>query len=258
MEGTDDLRTLLHGLKGEVLLALAAEGSAERFARMLAEFRAGTPAAYLAGFFYFMGEFFTIDARAYITDGEAEHLVRAVIAEAQAFTADTGRAPRILEIGTGAGTLALTVKKALPGSIVYGSDVDPDALDVAVENANLQRCELKLLEGSLLDPWPEAEPPDIVFADPPWGTREDLYDDERDAAFYDRMPELSAYPAEGRTALHEAIVADYAARGWTCRLLMNFGVIDVETVKKVVAPLQASLIHPIPGITVAICRGPRS
>ncbi len=44
---------------------------------------------------------------------------------------------KILDLGCGAGILAIAAAKALPGSHILASDIDQDAVDVSLENARL-------------------------------------------------------------------------------------------------------------------------
>lgn len=47
----------------------------------------------------------------------------------------------LLDVGTGTGILAIAAVKLVPGSRVIGFDVDPEAIDVALENAEINRVE---------------------------------------------------------------------------------------------------------------------
>lgn len=47
----------------------------------------------------------------------------------------------LLDVGTGTGILAIAAVKLVPGSRVIGFDVDPEAIDVALENAQINQVE---------------------------------------------------------------------------------------------------------------------
>ncbi len=214
------------GEMGDALLVEAAAGDSA----LLAEFRqrkeAGEPSPYIAGFFYFRGRRFRIDPRAYITDPEASLLIDVVLAVGDEVEKRLGRPPLVCEFGTGAGTQGLSVQLERPHWQLVGLDIDAEALELARQNAEGWQAPMRFVQSDFFDAWPCTEAPDLVFGDPPWGSREDLYDDERDAAYYDWMPTCSAYPEEGRAAFHEKILLRLRHQGWPSRLVLNLGVME--------------------------------
>jgi release factor glutamine methyltransferase len=86
------------------------------------------------------------------------------------------RAPRILDIGTGTGAIALSLLSELPGCTVVASDIDPAAVGLALANAqlleldNAERLHIILddLASSLIaDPAYHASF-DVVASNPPY------------------------------------------------------------------------------------------
>jgi methylase of polypeptide subunit release factors len=240
----------------EALLAEVAAGDPQRAAALRARIAAGEPAPYVLGVLRFRGHRFRIDPRAYITDPEASHLVDTVLAEGRALQAQLGRPLQVLEFGIGAATQGLSVLLEQPDWRMAGLDIDADALALAAENARLHGQDLELFASDYLTGWPAGRaPPDLLFADPPWGSREDLYDAERNADYYDRMPPASAYPQGGRTAIHDALIRHLVARRWPSLLVLNYGVLPAELIARSAAPLpQWALRHPQPGMSVLVGR----
>ncbi|HEV8488562.1 MAG TPA: peptide chain release factor N(5)-glutamine methyltransferase [Candidatus Limnocylindrales bacterium] len=126
--------------------ALVGDGPAERFQANLARREAGEPVAYIRGFKEFFGQAFATDARALIPRPETERLVELAVGETlrrlAAAPRPEGTPPlRIADVGTGAGTIAVALAVALRGRRVtadieiLATDVSPDALALAVENA---------------------------------------------------------------------------------------------------------------------------
>ena len=76
--------------------------------------------------------------------------------------------PRILEIGTGSGAIALALAIELPGAQIMASDISTDALRVAKKNARDLGLESKItfIAGDLLDPVEGAF--DIILSNPPY------------------------------------------------------------------------------------------
>lgn len=237
----------------ERLLELAAGGDGARLAQLRERVRAGEPAPYVAGFLEFRGRRFGSDSRAYITDPEASHLIDTINAQGRQLQAELGRPLRVLEFGIGAGTLALTVKLENPEWQLGGLDIDPPALELARENARAHGVAIELLESDYLSGWPaDAPAPDLMFADPPWGDAQDLYDEVRDESWYRQMPERSAFPpGGGRTTIHDELIRRFARLRWPSLLILNYGILPRELIERSVAPLgRWQLLHPRPDISV--------
>ncbi|MEE8277312.1 MAG: peptide chain release factor N(5)-glutamine methyltransferase, partial [Thermoanaerobaculia bacterium] len=102
---------------------------ARRFRELLERRLAGEPVAYLLGEKEFFGRPFAVDRRVLIPRPESEHLVESALAQR------LPEEPRILDVGTGSGCLAVTLALELPGARVTAVDVSPAALVVASANA---------------------------------------------------------------------------------------------------------------------------
>lgn len=237
----------------DALLVEAAAGDSQKLAALRAQVRAGEPPAYAAGFLRFRGRRFVVDPRTYVTDPELTWLVDFVGREGEALERELGRVPVVAEFGTGAGTLAITLKLEHPNWTVVGLELDPAALEVAVANRKTHGAAVTLVQSDYFSGWPDdLPPPDLVFGDPPWGGDEDLYGAERDAAYYHRMPAQSAFPGgDNPCAIHDELIARVAQRGWPCRLVLNYGVLPPAIVHRSTACLvHRRIVHPAPRLTM--------
>ena len=90
------------------------------------------PLQYVLGMTEFYGREFEVDERVLIPRPETELLVEQALAYAREKNVV---APRVLDIGTGSGILAITLAAELPRASVVATDVSTDALQVARENA---------------------------------------------------------------------------------------------------------------------------
>jgi release factor glutamine methyltransferase len=82
----------------------------------------------------------------------------------------------VADVGTGTGAVALALASSLPELRVYATDLSPDAVALAKENA--ARLDLggrvAVLRGSFLDPIPEQRPIDWVVSNPPYIRTRDI------------------------------------------------------------------------------------
>lgn len=110
----------------------------------------GVPLQHLLGTVEFFGRTFAIDGRALIPRPETERLVEQILER----PGRNGALPRVADVGTGSGVIALTLAAELPAAEVQASDTSADALDLARANAvqlGLQE-RVHFFEGDLLEP----------------------------------------------------------------------------------------------------------
>lgn len=106
------------------------------------------PLQYLIGFVEFYNVKIKCDRRALIPRPETEVLVEIVLDKLKDF-----KSPKILDIGTGSGNIAIALAKNMDAGFVVGLDISEDALNLARENAvenNVQEHTI-FLAGDILD-----------------------------------------------------------------------------------------------------------
>jgi release factor glutamine methyltransferase len=136
--------------------------------------------AYIRGIKEFYGLAFAVDSRALIPRPETERLVEVAVAEVMrrltASPRDRDDPPiRIADVGTGSGAVAVALIVALRKHrvrdefSVFATEISPDALDLARENAvgHAAADQLRFVEADLLPPYLEA-PFDLVLANLPY------------------------------------------------------------------------------------------
>lgn len=126
--------------------------------------RNGEPIQYITGEAEFYGLPFHVNRNVLIPRPETEHLVEKAIELAAVFAQ-----PRIADIGTGSGAIAVALAHKLPASAVTAIDLSAAALEVAKKNAarNEVADRIRLLNGNLLAPV-AGEQFEIVVSNPPY------------------------------------------------------------------------------------------
>jgi release factor glutamine methyltransferase len=121
----------------------------------------GEPLQYVLGHAWFLDMKLRVDNSVLIPRPETEELVR-LVAERTSLSN-----PRILDVGTGSGCIALGLKKIIPNSTVMAIDVSEAALSVARRNATEQMANVELVHLDILTDKP-AGTFDIIVSNPPY------------------------------------------------------------------------------------------
>jgi release factor glutamine methyltransferase len=175
--------------------------------RALAERRlAGEPIQYITGETEFYGLPFSVNRDTLIPRPETEHLV-----ERAGFFAPRFRRPRILDVGTGSGAIAVALAHEWPHAQITATDISAAALELARWNA--QRAgfgnRVHFLEGDLLAPV-AGEQFDIVVSNPPYVPERDRDSLSLEVRSYEPAHALFAGP-DGLAIYRRLIPAAFAA-----------------------------------------------
>jgi release factor glutamine methyltransferase len=101
-----------------------------RYDEVLAQRSTGMPSQYITGHQEFWGLDFVVTPAVLIPRPETEHLVETVLELARGVPS-----PKIVDVGTGSGCIALSLAHELKGAEVYAVDLSADALEIARANA---------------------------------------------------------------------------------------------------------------------------
>jgi release factor glutamine methyltransferase len=146
---------------------------ARTFGRALCQRCTGTPLQHLTGEQAFRRISLEVRPGVFVPRPETEVLVGFALAEIQTISS-----PVVVDLGTGTGAVALSVKHERPDATVFATDLSAEAVALARANASRLRLEVTVLEGDLLDALPEGlvGRVDAVLSNPPY-IDPDLYDD---------------------------------------------------------------------------------
>lgn len=134
----------------------------ERFRSLLLLRAQREPLQYLLGTRCFYGYDFAVDARVLIPRQETETLCELTLQRMAGYNA-----PRVLDLCTGSGAIAVTLKRECEKSTLTATDVSVDALAVARANAQYNHADVCFLQGDLLAPV-QGERFDVIVSNPPY------------------------------------------------------------------------------------------
>lgn len=131
----------------------------------LNQFIEGKPLQYIVGKEWFYGIPLKVTKDTLIPRPETEELVHAALKH---LNQTVGEKPlRVLDIGTGSGAIAITMKSERPQDIVTATDISGAALDVAKKNTESLDLAIRFLQGDLLEPV-SLETFDCIISNPPY------------------------------------------------------------------------------------------
>ena len=108
----------------------------------------GLPLPYILGYWDFFGRRFSVTPAVLIPRPETELLVELAIQHARLYIQ-----PRIVDVGTGSGAIAVSLAAELPSAVVIGVDLSMAALRVAQGNSHqLSKSSVHFLQANLLAP----------------------------------------------------------------------------------------------------------
>ncbi len=171
------------GVNRAWLIAHAADplpaASAAAFLALAKRRRDGEPVAYLTGIREFWGLPLAVTPAVLIPRPETETLVELALARLP-----PDRPVSVLDLGTGSGAVALAIARERPRARVVATDVSPDALAVARDNARrLGIANVAFLRSDWYEALPAESQFDAVVSNPPYVRAGDPHLGEGDLRF---------------------------------------------------------------------------
>ena len=203
----DAERLLLHVLgKGKAWLMTHGEellpcDLPESYSELLERRYNGEPIQYILGETEFYGLPFRVTPHVLIPRPETEHLVEKVLSLAARFPA-----PRIVDVGTGSGAIAVALARELPHARISATDISEPALDVARGNAELNgvtSC-IRFFEGDLLSAV-AGEQFDFVASNPPYVPADDRATLSVEVGEYE--PALALFAGDDGLAVYRRLIS---------------------------------------------------
>ncbi|MBM4190177.1 MAG: peptide chain release factor N(5)-glutamine methyltransferase [Betaproteobacteria bacterium] len=169
----------------------------DRLTPLLLRRLAGEPVAYILGQREFYGRAFKVSPAVLIPRPETEHLVEAAL---QRMPADAS----VLDLCTGSGCVAITLKLERPDCTVTATDLSHDALASAQTNATALHAAVRFHHGDLFAPL-AGQRFDVIVSNPPYIAATDAHLNQGDVRFEPRLALISG--PEGLDLIHRLVSA---------------------------------------------------
>jgi len=148
------------------------EDNSRQFWQFLSTRAEGIPLQYILGRAEFMGITFKVGPGVFIPRPETEILVEAIL---NLPPTTCHLPPRILDIGTGCGNIAISLAKYLAQAHVFACDICDSALRLAEENARLNGIELNIVKSDIFGAFCNKRNYfSLIVSNPPYVNREDI------------------------------------------------------------------------------------
>ena len=139
------------------------EAKVEFIRKVVKELKTFRPVQYILGETEFYGLKFKVDEHVLIPRQETEELIMRILKDNKLTN------PKILDLGTGSGCIAVSLAKNIPNASVYATDISTSALKIAVKNAKLNEVVVNAIPDNMLDSKLEENLKfDIIVSNPPY------------------------------------------------------------------------------------------
>jgi release factor glutamine methyltransferase len=122
------------------------------------------PIQYILGKAWFMGGSFMVNEHVLIPRPETEELIEWVVDYAHIIA----KPLQLLDIGTGSGCIAISLKKALPNCSLSAMDISAEALTVAKKNAASLETSIEFIEQDIIHQTTLPQVFDVMVSNPPY------------------------------------------------------------------------------------------
>jgi release factor glutamine methyltransferase len=135
-----------------------------RYSEALRQRSEGVPSQYITGHQEFWGMDLIVSPAVLIPRPETEHLIEIVLPLARSL-----HNPKIVDVGTGSGCIALALARELPNAEIHATEISPAALEVAEANAARLQFERRIhFHDTDLLTGVQANAFDFVISNPPY------------------------------------------------------------------------------------------
>jgi release factor glutamine methyltransferase len=177
--------------------------SNETLASIIERLNQDEPLQYVLEEAFFYGRKFLVKPGVLIPRPETELLIETI---KKHFSKDDQKT--IIDIGTGSGCIAITLKLEFPQCVVYATDISLEALEVANENSRLLNAGVELMHHNILKQDLPYGMFDAVVSNPPYITEGEKSSIERNVIGFE--PELALFVPDEEPLLYYKAITDKA------------------------------------------------
>jgi release factor glutamine methyltransferase len=195
---------------------------AERAKNILVELKTGKPVQYIFGITEFYGLPFKVNPYVLIPRPETEELVEWILSGEGERLKVKGERLSVLDIGTGSGCIAISLKKNLAGAEVSAIDISEGALQTAKENALLNEVNINFIPADILnfESGTGTAKYNIIVSNPPYVTLDDKK--QMHSNVTDFEPHTALFVPEYDPLIFYRAIADFALGNLTAGGLLFF------------------------------------
>ncbi len=157
---------------------LATSDHIKEYAVLVGARREGKPIAYLTGHKEFWSLDLAVNSAVLVPRADTETLIEHALK-----LIEHTQSPKLLDLGTGSGAIALSLAKERPDAEIIAVDISPAALEVAMQNADRHALNNVHFKQSQWYQNVGAEHFDMIVANPPYVAAEDPHLEQGDLRF---------------------------------------------------------------------------
>lgn len=177
-----------------------------KFDEILSLLSSGKPVQYVIGNAEFYGLPFEVNPSVLIPRPETEELVDWILNDEKIMK----QSSNIMDIGTGSGCIAISLKKHLLQARVFAMDISDEALTTAKQNALLNEVDVEFIHGDILNPLSLGNKFGIIVSNPPYITENEKKEMHQNVLAHE--PHTALFVSNEKPLIFYEAIADFAKR----------------------------------------------
>ena len=192
----------------ELMLHLDQEISSDakkKYEELIQARKENYPLQYIIGDVNFLGNRITVNKNVLIPRYETEDLVDRSIKYIKEYFGEK-KDLKIIDLGTGSGCIAISLKKAFPEALVDAIDISSKALETAIENANINHVDVNFYQSDMSKGLKDKY--DVIISNPPYIEENS---NEVEVVVFKNEPHIALFAPNNGLYFYEEILKDAAS-----------------------------------------------
>ena len=167
-ENITGFKRLERSLNGNIVLEMNKE---QKLKEYLEELLQNKPVQYVLNEAWFYKMKFYVNEHVLIPRPETEELVEWIVEDVPSLKYDVQNEEfKVLDVGTGSGCIAVSIKKELENTDITAIDISEDALKIATKNSDALQAKINFLQNDFLNEslWNSLGVYDVIVSNPPY------------------------------------------------------------------------------------------